>query len=90
MKVYVVGAGAMGCLYAAAFHRAGDEVVLVDVSPAQVEAINANGLDLETRAGREVLPIPARLPQEASGTAELILLFTRCSTPTRRSKARSI
>lgn len=77
MKVYVVGAGAMGCLYAAAFHRAGDEVTLIDVNRAQVDAINAHGLDLETRAGREVLPIPASLPPDASGAADLILLFTK-------------
>ena len=77
MKVFIVGAGAMGCLYAGAFHRAALEVVLVDVNAAQVDAINANGLDLETRAGREVLPIPARLPADASGTADLILLFTK-------------
>jgi 2-dehydropantoate 2-reductase len=77
MKVFIVGAGAMGCLYAGAFHRAGLEVVLVDVNVPQVDAINTNGLDLETRAGREVLPIPARLPADASGTADLILLFTK-------------
>jgi 2-dehydropantoate 2-reductase len=77
MKVLAVGAGAMGCLYAAAFHRAGDEVTLVDVSRAQVDAINTQGLDLETRAGRELLPIPASLPENASGTADLILLFTK-------------
>lgn len=77
MKIFVVGAGAMGCLYAAAFHRAGCEVVLVDVNREQVEAINAGGLDLETRAGRECLPIPAALPGEASGTADLVLLFTK-------------
>lgn len=77
MKVFVVGAGAMGCLYAATFHRAGCDVVLVDTNPAQVDAINANGLDLETRAGRERLPIRAALPQDASGTADLLLLFTK-------------
>jgi 2-dehydropantoate 2-reductase len=77
MRIFVVGAGALGCLYAAAFHRAGDEVTLVDVSRTQVDAINASGLDLETRAGREVLPIPASLPEQASGTADLILLFTK-------------
>ncbi len=77
MKVFVVGAGAMGCLYAAAFHRAGWEVELVDTNREHVAAINAGGLDLETRAGRERLPLPARLPAEAQGTADLILLFTK-------------
>jgi 2-dehydropantoate 2-reductase len=77
MNVFVVGAGAMGCLYAAAYHRAGCEVVLVDVNSEQVEAINAKGLDLETRAGREHLPIPAALPGDARGPADLVHLFTK-------------
>lgn len=77
MKVFVVGAGAMGCLYAAAFHRAGEDVELVDTNHDHLAAIRANGLDLETRSGREFLPLPAHLPQEATGTADLILLFTK-------------
>ena len=77
MKVAVVGAGAMGCLYAAAFHRAGAQVVLVDVDREHVAAINRRGLELETRAGTELLPLPALLPHEAGDTADLILLFTK-------------
>jgi 2-dehydropantoate 2-reductase len=77
MKVTVVGAGAMGCLYAAAFHRAGAGVTLVDVNPAHIAAINAHGLELETRAGVETLPLPALRPQEASETADLVVLFTK-------------
>lgn len=73
----MVGAGAMGCLYAAAFHRAGWPVELVDTNRDHVAAIRANGLDLETRAGREILPLPIHLPPEAQGTADLILLFTK-------------
>jgi len=77
MKIVVVGAGAMGCLYAAAFHRAGCAVELVDINTGHIAAINADGLDLETRAGRERLPIPARLPEQAQGLADLVLLFTK-------------
>ena len=51
MKILILGAGAMGCLYGAAFHRAGCEVVFVDVSQPHIDAINAHGLELETRAG---------------------------------------
>ncbi|HSG33342.1 MAG TPA: 2-dehydropantoate 2-reductase [Sphingomonadaceae bacterium] len=77
MKVFVVGAGAMGCLYAAAFHRGGCEVELVDVNREHIAAINQNGLDLETRAGRETLRLPAHHPEGARGTADLVLLFTK-------------
>ena len=77
MNVFIVGAGAMGCLYAAAFHRSGCDVTLVDVNREHVSAINEKGLDLETRAGRETLKLAARLPEQADGTADLILLFTK-------------
>ncbi len=77
MKVLILGAGAMGCLYGAALHRAGCEVVLVDVNRAHIDAINARGLELETRAGTELLPIPARLPAEIAEPADLVVVFTK-------------
>jgi len=77
MKVLILGAGAMGCLYGAAFHRAGCAVAFVDVNQAHIDAINAKGLELETRAGVEHLPIPARLPGEVSEPVDLVVVFTK-------------
>lgn len=77
MKVLILGAGAMGCLYGAAFHRAGCDVVLVDVNQPHIEAINAHGLELETRAGIERLPIPAVRPNEVPGPVDLVVVFTK-------------
>lgn len=77
MKVSIVGAGAMGCLYAGAFHRAGCEVTLVDVNRAHLDAIKATGLELETRSGTEILHLPALLPEEARELTDLIVLFTK-------------
>jgi len=77
MKVLILGAGAMGCLYGAALHRARCEVVLVDVNRAHLDAINARGLELETRAGTELLPIPARLPEEIAAPVDLVVVFTK-------------
>ena len=77
MKVLILGAGAMGCLYGAAFHRAGCEVQFVDVNRPHIDAINANGLELETRAGTEHLPIPARLPDEVDAPVDLVVVFTK-------------
>jgi len=77
MKVLILGAGAMGCLYGAAFHRAGCEVVFVDVNQPHIDAINANGLELETRAGTERLPIPAKLPGEIAEPVDLVVVFTK-------------
>ena len=77
MKVAVVGAGAMGCLYGAALHRGGAEVVLVDVNAAHLSAINENGLELDTRRGVERLTLPALRPEELGEPVDLILLFTK-------------
>jgi len=77
MKVVVVGAGAMGSLYAAAFHRAGAKVTLVDVNPKHIAAINAAGLKLDTRAGLETFRLRAMRPEEASDEADLVVLFTK-------------
>jgi len=67
----------MGCLYGASFHRAGHDVMLVDVNQPHIDAINQNGLELDTRAGVEHLPIPAALPADANGVADLIIVFTK-------------
>lgn len=77
MKVAVVGAGAMGCLYGAALHRGGAEVTLVDVNAEHMAAINADGLELDTRAGVERLPLRAVRPEELTGPVDLLLLFTK-------------
>ncbi|HEY6815732.1 MAG TPA: 2-dehydropantoate 2-reductase [Croceibacterium sp.] len=77
MKVLILGAGAMGCLYGAALHRAGAEVAFVDVNRRHVDAINARGLELKTRAGTELLPIPARLPEQIDAPVDLVVVFTK-------------
>jgi 2-dehydropantoate 2-reductase len=77
MQVFVVGAGAMGGLYGAALAAGGAGVTLIDTSAAHIEAINRDGLEVETRQGTARLPLPARLPNEAQGQADLILLFTK-------------
>ena len=77
MKVLILGAGAMGCLYGAAFHRAGAEVTFVDVNQPHIDAINGSGLELETRAGTEHLPIPARRPEELTAPVDLVVVFTK-------------
>jgi 2-dehydropantoate 2-reductase len=77
MNVLILGSGAMGCLYGAAFHRAGCAVTLVDVNREHVEAINTRGLELERRSGTELLPIPAKLPDQAKGLADLVVVFTK-------------
>ncbi len=77
MKVAVLGSGAMGCLFGAAFHRAGAEVTLVDVNAEHVSAINADGLEVDLRSGVERLTIRAALPADVDEPVDLVLVFTK-------------
>lgn len=67
----------MGCLFGAAFHRAGCEVVLVDVNAAHLDAIAADGLEVDLRTGTERLPIRAARPAEIAEPVDLVLVFTK-------------
>ncbi len=77
MKIAVLGAGAMGCLYGAALHRGGAQVTLVDTNPQHLAALQDRGLELERRQGTEILPIPACRPEELRGPLDLVLVFTK-------------
>ncbi|MGD9568742.1 MAG: ketopantoate reductase family protein [Sedimentibacter sp.] len=77
MKTLVLGAGAMGCLYGGLLKEKGNDIVLVDVSKAQIEEINSNGLTLETAEGKRIIPITAKYAHEVSEQPELLILFTK-------------
>lgn len=52
MKVVIIGAGAMGCLYGAYLSK-NNEVVMLDSYEPQVEALNANGITVLEEDGQE-------------------------------------
>jgi glycine/D-amino acid oxidase-like deaminating enzyme len=60
MKIAVIGAGAMGSIYAALLADAGHEVWAVDTWGAHVDVINAKGLRVEGAQWRSDSHIGAR------------------------------
>ena len=52
MKIVIIGAGAMGCLYGAYLSRH-SEVVMLDSYQPQVDAINQNGITVLEEDGTE-------------------------------------
>lgn len=58
-RFLIIGAGAMGCLFAARLKRSGVEVALLEKEPAVVEAINAHGLLVEGVSGKVHAKVPA-------------------------------
>ena len=66
MKIAILGGGgAMGGIFGGYLARAGNDVTLIDVSKAAVQAINDNGLTIEEKDGSQ--PVIQRAGQRRSG-----------------------
>ncbi len=77
MKVTIVGAGAMGCVFGARLASADATVRFVDVNESHIEAINHNGLECALDEGRFTLPLSASTASNAHGQSDLIIVFTK-------------
>lgn len=76
MKIAVIGAGAMGCLYACMLSEK-NQVTLYDISRDTVDAINNNGIVMRSPDGSEsVFKVPAR-SDDGGEAAELVILFVK-------------
>jgi 2-dehydropantoate 2-reductase len=71
-----MGAGAVGCYFGGVLARAGAPVTLIG-RPQHVEAINRNGLFVESRHFREYVPAVAATEAAAAGDAQIILLCVK-------------
>jgi 2-dehydropantoate 2-reductase len=59
MRILVVGAGAMGCLFSSYFKKAGHAVSLLEILPERVDRINRQGIHVEGVRGRHRVKVPA-------------------------------
>jgi ketopantoate reductase len=76
--VAVVGAGAMGGVWAAHLAQAGHEVTLVDTAPAVVAAVEADGLILVPPDGPpRALRIAATAQAQTAGPVEEVFFFVK-------------
>ena len=77
MKIAVLGAGAMGGLFSAYLSRQ-NEVTVIDVNPAVVEKINADGLTVTEPDGASAVYHPhAVLSTEGMAPVDLIVVFVK-------------
>ena len=77
MKVAIIGPGALGCLLAAKFALAGEEVWLVDHRPERAEFLTRQGLLLQTPQGSaEKIKVTAGLAGEV-GPVDLAILAVK-------------
>lgn len=84
MDITILGAGAMGSLYAAVLSKT-NNVLLVDSYAPVVEAINKNGITVKEPDGRVFnVKVPAALSGEKIKASELLIVFVK-STATKRA-----
>ncbi|HKP19769.1 MAG TPA: 2-dehydropantoate 2-reductase [Gaiellaceae bacterium] len=77
MKIAIVGAGAMGSVYAGLLASAGNEVWAVDGWREHVDAIRARGLRVEGASGDRVVRIEATTDPAEAGKADLVVIATK-------------
>ena len=77
MRIAVVGAGAMGSVYAGLLGAAGNEVWAVDVSAEHVAAIREAGLRVEGASGDRTVRIGATTDPAEIGTVDLVIIATK-------------
>lgn len=85
LKVAVMGAGAVGCFFGGMLARAGHDVVLV-ARPQHVEAVERDGLRMETKAFDEHVRLAASTDAAAVAGANLVLFCVK-STDTESAGA---
>ncbi len=76
-RIVIVGAGAMGCLFAARLALAGKSVTVVDVDRARLELIDREGIVLEDDGGCHLAKVSARIAADVAGPVDLQMLFTK-------------
>ncbi|MDP3548845.1 MAG: ketopantoate reductase family protein [Novosphingobium sp.] len=76
-KVVVVGAGAMGCLFAARLALGGQDVTVVDVSAQRLDLIGREGINLHDDAGHHIAKVGAALAADVTGPVDLVILMTK-------------
>lgn len=76
MRVYIAGAGAMGCRFGYQLSKTQHEVILLDNWEAHISAIQKDGLKV-TGDVDDIVHLPIMKPTEATEVADLIILLTK-------------
>jgi 2-dehydropantoate 2-reductase len=77
MTIAVIGAGAMGALFAGRLAAAGHATTLVEVDPLRQAQIGAQGLMVELAGRAMTLPVPCVAPSALAGGQDLLVIFTK-------------
>lgn len=77
MKIAILGAGAMGCLYAS-FLKKAHEITLIDSYQPQVDKINTDGITkINQDKTEEIVPVRAAISKSEIGIQDLVIVFVK-------------
>ncbi len=78
MKIGIIGAGAMGCLYACMLCGK-NEVTLLDIDKNTVDTVNRDGIFMKEKDGADEknFKVKAKISGEASGKFDLLIVFVK-------------
>ncbi|MEG1997754.1 MAG: 2-dehydropantoate 2-reductase, partial [Clostridiales bacterium] len=78
MKTIIIGAGSMGCYFAATMKQAGTEVSLYDIDLNKLEIIAKNGVTIrETDGSAKQVMVPTYASLEDAPPAELLIVLVK-------------
>lgn len=77
MKIAVIGAGAMGSLFAGRLADKKHEVSLIEVSGAMIDAITGQGLRMTGLFGENTYRLPVGAADRYAGSVDLLIVFTK-------------
>jgi 2-dehydropantoate 2-reductase len=77
MRICVLGAGSLGCVFGAHLTEGGHDVVLVNRSAVLVEHLNRHGLTLHTKSGDRTVRVKAAVDCRALGPVDLLILLVK-------------
>ena len=77
MKIAVVGAGAMGSVYAGLLASAGNEVWAIDTWREHIDAIRERGLRIEGASGDRTVRVDATTDASEPGPCDLVIIATK-------------
>lgn len=76
-RVVVIGAGAMGTLFAGLIARSGRQTVLVDVDRDRLARIEADGVRIVDATGSWTVPVATATADELDARYDLAIIFTK-------------
>jgi 2-dehydropantoate 2-reductase len=77
LKICVLGAGALGCAIGGTLALGGSEVTLVNRSCAHVDAINRDGLILQTANGERRVPVRGAVDCSMLAPVDLVIVLVK-------------